>query len=190
MNDALRPEDLVSLESHAHDDGEVPDANTGGVDPHTWLSPSVLARQIPSIVTALQQVDEASAQEYQFRGEETVATLTDLAAELQAALAPFQGRAFLVYHPAFGYFAHEFGLEQHFIEVEGKEPSAAQLKESIEAIRSENIRVVFLEKQFSTRSAEALAQEIDAEVVYVNPLAQNYSENLHTLANHIINSLY
>lgn len=148
------------------------DART--IDPHTWLSPRLVLQQLPLIVQTLQEVDPESADVYLQNGVTVATQIEELQNELQAKLDKHWGRSFLVYHPAFGYFARDFNLEQHFIEIEGKEPSASQMKDSIEAIREENISAVFLEKQFATRTADSLAQELGVPVMYVNPLSDDY----------------
>jgi zinc transport system substrate-binding protein len=102
----------------------------------------------------------------------------DLDGELRGVLAGKQGLQFIVFHPAWGYFAHAYGLKQVPIEIEGKEPKPAQLKELIEHARKHQIKVVFVQPQFSSKSAEQVAKEIGGQVAFVDPLALNWAENL------------
>ena len=88
----------------------------------------------------------------------------------------------MVYHPVFGYFADRYGLKQLPVEVEGKEPSARQLSRLIERAKKENIRVIFVQKQFSTESAEVISRAIDGKVVTVDPLARDYVSNMRKIA--------
>jgi zinc transport system substrate-binding protein len=64
------------------------------------------------------------------------------------------------------------------IEIEGKEPKPAQLKELIEHAQKHQIKVVFVQPQFSSKSAEQVAKEIGGQVAFVDPLALNWAENL------------
>ncbi len=88
----------------------------------------------------------------------------------------------MVFHPAWGYFAHDYNLEMIPIEVGGTEPSATELAALIKTARADNIKVIFAQPSFSTEDAETIAQEIDGKVLLIDPLATNWLENLRTVA--------
>ena len=88
----------------------------------------------------------------------------------------------MVLHPSWGYFADAYGLKQFPIEIEGKDPKPAQLQTLIRHAREHGIKVVFVQPQFSGKSAEILSREIGGHVVYVDPLAKNWAENLRGVA--------
>ena len=85
-------------------------------------------------------------------------------------------------HPSWGYFARDYGLTQVAIGEEGKEPTARELEQLVNLAKTENIRVIFAEPEFSVRGAEVLAAEINGTVVLVDPLAEDYLENMHLVA--------
>jgi zinc transport system substrate-binding protein len=84
----------------------------------------------------------------------------------------------MVFHPSWGYFAHTYGLKQVPVEIEGKDPKPAQLKELIEHAKKNQIKIIFLPPQFSSKSAKLVAKEIGGQVAFADPLAQNWSDNL------------
>jgi zinc transport system substrate-binding protein len=88
----------------------------------------------------------------------------------------------MVFHPAWGYFADDYGLEQVAIEQSGKEPTAEQLQNLIDMALEENIKVIFVQSQFDTDIAESIADEIGAIVVNINPLSEDYINNLRNIA--------
>ena len=88
----------------------------------------------------------------------------------------------MVFHPAWGYFAHAYGLKQVPIEIEGKDPKPAQLKKLIQHARENNIKVVFVQPQFSTKSAKLVAREIGGQVAFADPLAEDWMANLREVA--------
>ena len=88
----------------------------------------------------------------------------------------------MVFHPSWGYFAHAYRLKQVPIEIEGKEPKPAQLKELIQHARENGIKVVFVQPQFSSQSAEVVAREIGGQVAFVDPLAEDWMANLRQVA--------
>ena len=105
-----------------------------------------------------------------------------MAAELKKIFEHKAGLRFMVFHPSWGYFAHAYGLKQLPIEVEGKAPKPAQLIALIEHAREKGIHVVFVQPQFSAKSARLVAREIAGQVVFADPLAPDWMANLREVA--------
>ncbi|MCX5675290.1 MAG: zinc ABC transporter substrate-binding protein [Planctomycetota bacterium] len=166
-----------------------PAARAGQPDPHVWLSPRCAKIQAATIAKALADADPARAEEFRKNLAAVQQDLDRLDARLAAALAPLRGKTFFVYHPAFGYFADAYGLVQAPVEIEGKEPGARQLAALIARAKSEGVRVIFVQPQFSARSAEAVARAIGGAVVPIDPLAGDYEANLLDMADKIRRSL-
>ena len=164
---------------HHHDSKEKEEKKEEtGVDPHIWLAPNLVKIQAKNIYNGLVKLDSANQAEYQKNLDKFLAEIEQIDREIEQNLAGITNRKFIVFHPAWGYFAKEYNLQQIPIEVEGKEPSAAELKELIELAKEKNIKVIFVEPQFSKKSAETIAREIGAEVVAIDPLNSNWSKNL------------
>ena len=88
----------------------------------------------------------------------------------------------MVFHPSWSYFARDYHLEQLPIEVEGKAPGAAGLKKIMDTAKKQGIRVIFVQEQFDTNSARAVANEIKGRVVAMNPLARDWLGNMRKIA--------
>jgi len=160
-----------------------------GLDPHTWLSPLLAKRQAQTIRNALIQIDPGGREEYEAGYRDLSAELEGLHEEIAAALAPYLGQEIFVYHPAYGYFTDEYGLRQVAVETGGSEPSARQLARLIERARERKIRIIFVQPQFSRTGAEAVAEAIGGVVVPLDPLAEDYVENLGEMARKIAEAL-
>ena len=158
------------------------DHHHGGLDPHIWLSPPLVMLQARSILTALQAVDPAHRLTYEANYRAFILDLVDLDAQLRAIFDSLRGSPFMVFHPSWGTFAHTYGLIQVPIEIEGKSPKPAQLKELIERARSNRIKIVFVQPQFSSKSAEQISRAIGGRVAVVDPLAQDWANNLRPVA--------
>jgi zinc transport system substrate-binding protein len=171
----------IPMTAHHHE-GE--NGNDHGIkDPHIWLSPPLVMLQARNILQGLLQVDPAHRDIYQANYKNFIIELVDLDAELISALgARERARAFMVFHPAWGYFALAYGLEQIPIEVEGKEPKLAELERLIQKAKERGIKVVFVEPQFSTKSAATIAGALGGQVVVVDPLSPEWSKNLREVA--------
>jgi zinc transport system substrate-binding protein len=88
----------------------------------------------------------------------------------------------MVFHPSWGYFARSYGLQQVPVEIEGKDPKPAQLKALIEHAKKKHINIIFVQPQFSSRSAKLVAKEIGGQVIFADPLAADWSDNLREVA--------
>jgi len=154
-------------------------------DPHAWLSPRNARIMAATIARALSAADPAGAADYRANLGALQDDLDRLDAGLAETLAPLKGKSFFVYHPAFGYFADAYGLRQAPVEIEGKEPAARQLAALVRRAKAEGVRVIFVQPQFSARSARALADAVGAAVVPMDPLAKDYIANLAQMAEKI-----
>lgn len=166
-------------EAHDHDDG------AANPDPHIWLSPRNVAIMAQTICSALSAAAPEHAAEFQANTAAFRQELAALDERLSALLAPVRGYAFYVYHPAYGYFADAYGLKQIAVETQGAEPSAKQLAALIDGAKSASVKVVFIQPQFSRKSAEAVAHAVGATLVPMDPLARDCLANLEDMARKI-----
>lgn len=167
----------IPMLEHHHEDGE-----THGVeetlDPHIWLSPKLVEIQAQNIYNGLVKIDPQRQAEYQANLNQFITEIDQLDQQISQKLTPLKNRKFMVFHPAWGYFAQDYNLEQEPIEVGGQEPSAAELADLISQAKQENIKIIFTQPEFSPRSAETIAQEIGGQVVMISDLDENWSNNL------------
>jgi len=152
------------------------------LDPHIWLSPELVKIQAQTICNTLQEFDPANSDYYNENLQIFLKNLTSLQQYFSDHLSHLEHREFLVFHPSWGYLADEFGLTQIPIQIEGKSPTPKQLAEIIGFAQKENIRVVFVQAQFSTSAAQTVTQAIGGKVVSIDPLAENYLENMRHIA--------
>ncbi|HEY9662388.1 MAG TPA: zinc ABC transporter substrate-binding protein, partial [Allocoleopsis sp.] len=156
--------------------------NRENLDPHIWLAPSLVRIQAQTIYNTLVQLDRQHQAAYQANLEGFLTDIDTLDQEIRQSLRSVKNRKFIVFHPGWGYFAREYGLEMMPIEVGGQEPSAAELAHLIAQAKQENIQVVFAEPQFSQHTAETIAKEIGGEVLLIDPLSPDWLNNLHQVA--------
>ncbi len=156
---------------------------SGETDPHVWTDPRLVKVHAARLRDMLVRLDPEHRATYEAGYRELAARLDRLDAELERKLAPVKGRAFLVFHPAWSYFARRYGLRQLAVEHEGKEPSARTLARLIEQARALGIRTVLVQPQHRSRTAEVVARALDARLVEVDPLSEDYFGTLRRLAN-------
>ncbi|WP_373500805.1 metal ABC transporter solute-binding protein, Zn/Mn family [Desulfococcus sp.] len=181
--------DKIAMAAH-HGEGEHPEDrhppedhhDHGGVDPHIWLSPPLVKLQARAILAGLREIDPSHGGVYEANCRQFMADIDSLDARLKNLFSDQQGLRFMVFHPAWGYFARAYGLTQLAVEIEGKEPKPAQLMALIKNAKENNIRVIFVQPQFSAKSAGLVAREIGGQVVRADPLAEDWTANLLDVA--------
>jgi zinc transport system substrate-binding protein len=151
-------------------------------NPHIWLSPRLVKLQAQGITEAMIKLDPENRDYYQERNQAFLQQLDSLDKEITEILSSVKGKSFLVYHPAWGYFARDYGLKEVGIEEHGKEPGAGEMARIIEYAKQHNIKTVFASTQHSTRSAEAVASELGGKVVVIDPLPASYFDNMRQVA--------
>jgi zinc transport system substrate-binding protein len=159
-----------------------------GADPHIWLNPRLLKIQAATMTDALCAVDPDHAENYRDNFRALVDRMNRTDSAIRAVLDPFERRAFFVFHPAWGYFADEYGLRQIAIEVEGKAPSDAELTKFGRLAGEEGIKVIFVQPQIADESAKAVADTIGGRVQTLDPLADDIDANLMRAAKLIAQS--
>lgn len=171
---------------HDHDHGHDHTAETSleeeGFDPHIWLTPRLLKIQARTVADTLAGLDPAHRDTYEANLLAFERRMDVLHRDLLDTLAPIQGKAFYVFHPAWGYLAQEYALEQKAIETEGKEPSDRELTEIQNDARARGIKVVFVQPQISGRSAQAVANAIGGRVEQLDPYVADVESNLRHVA--------
>jgi zinc transport system substrate-binding protein len=161
----------------------------GEADPHIWLSLRNAEQQVKNICEGLSKIDPAGRDVYLKNMDSFLCRLNELDQELNHTYAGAKRRIFIVHHPAWTYFARDYGLEQVPLMEGEKEPGPRHLQEVIELGRKNNITVVFVEPEFNPKAAEVIAREMNASIVYLDPLAGNYLDNMRTVGEKIAESL-
>ncbi len=168
---------------HDHDmKQKIPHDAERGLDPHIWLSPPLVKIQAQEILATLQKLDPIHQNVYKANYNQFISKIDTLDTQLNKIFSGKQGLKFMVFHPSWGYFAHTYQLRQLPIELEGKSPKPAQLKRLIELAKKNSIKIIFVQPQFSTKKAQLIAKEIDGQVVFANPLAEDWIVNLREVA--------
>ena len=151
-------------------------------DPHVWLAPDALIVMAQNTAETLTRIDPEGAEAYRKRLAALVKELAALKRESAKRLAPFAGRTFYVFHPAYGYFADAFDLRQESVESHGRQLTPQRLRALVLQARRDRVKTLFAQPQFDRRQADAVARAFGAEVVVVDPLAENPLETIDLMA--------
>jgi len=157
-------------------------SHSGMPDPHIWLNPLLVKIQARNILYSLIKTQPEDSAFFRTNYQNFCAELDSLHMFLEKTLASKKGMSFMVFHPSWGYFAMQYGLKQIPVEIEGKEPGLKELSQIINYAKTNNVKTIFAQAQFSTKSVEAIAKETGAKIILINPLAEDYINNLKKTA--------
>ncbi len=160
-----------------------------GNDPHVWLSPLNAKKMVQNICSGLIRLDPDNEQYYTENGNAYLERLDELDAYVKKTLTGIENRKFIVYHPAWSYFARDYGLEEIPVERAGKEPTAVEIKEVLEQAAELRSRVVFVSPQFATKGAQTVAREMGGSVMYLDPLPRSYITSIRTTAERLAQAM-
>ncbi len=149
-----------------------------GTDPHVWLSPPLAEKMAAHLRNTLSALRPQHSARFEINYRNLAADLRRLDHDIRTQLADLETQVFMVYHPAWGYFADTYGLQQIAIEIEGKEPGPRTLSRLIDTAKQLGIKVVFAEAGSSRRHAKTIADAIGARVIVVDPVSEDYPNNL------------
>ena len=169
------------------------DASSGIIlmpsDPHAWASLRNAVIMVNNIKRTLISIDPKDRDYFTTNAIKYNRELRNIDYINSQVLKRIKKRAFIVFHPDWGYFARDYGLTQKTIEIEGKEPKAGDLAALIGYAKKNGIRVIFASPQFSTRSASVIAAQINGAVVVIDPLSKQYASNMAVVAREMLRAL-
>jgi len=181
--------EMVSAHEHEGTELEGEEHEHGTMDPHIWMSPRNAQIMVRNIADGLIQIDPDNRVYYEQNRDAYLQKMAQLDQDIHEGLSGVGNRVFMVFHPAFGYFAGNYDLTMLPIEDEGKEPTPAGLQHLIEQAKEHDIRVIFAEPQFNPQSAKVIADAIGGKVVLIDPLARDYIENISILMGELIQAM-
>jgi len=160
-----------------------------GADPHYWISPKSSAIIASSVNDLLCKLNPTAKEKYQVSYSKLLAEINAIDLKAESLLSEAPGRVFMIYHPNLAYLARDYGLTEIPVEFEGKEPTLSRMKELIDLARRNNIKTIFVQKEYDDKNAKAIAHEIGADVEVIDPLSEKWPESTMLIINLLHRSL-
>ena len=154
-------------------------------DPHTWMSCTNAAIIAKNICEALKQKDPAQKQYYEKNLKKLLNKISKTEKDIRSKFAHGKKKSFLIYHPALTYFAKEYNFIQLPIEEEGREPSAAQLKNLITNAQKYGTKIMFIQKEFSNRNTSIVDNGTNTKRIEINHLSYQWHEQMLNIAKNL-----
>jgi zinc transport system substrate-binding protein len=154
-------------------------------DLHFWMSPQIAKMQCQKMAKELKVIFPEKAELIDQQLVKLNLDFDRLDAYLTDQLKDLEGTSFLVSHPAFGYFAKQYNLNQLSLENEGQDPNPKEFAELLRSIETEHIQNLYVQKQYNYKASQQLAKAKHLKLVEVNPYAENYFENMREFGKHL-----
>jgi zinc transport system substrate-binding protein len=167
--------------SDKHDGG-----HTEGADPHYWVSPACALGMAAEVKDLLCRINPSDSLKYKSNCDSLMLKIKATDARAKSLFAGFTGESFMIYHPNLAYLARDYGLKEIAVEFDGKEPPPSRLKELIDFAAANNLKTIFIQKEYDSKNAKEIAREIGGQVVTIDPLSENWLKS----TNDIIDALY
>ncbi|MBE0492498.1 MAG: zinc ABC transporter substrate-binding protein [Sulfurospirillum sp.] len=188
--DVTKGIEKIDMLEHEHGHGHAHKESKGAIskDPHVWTSPKNIKIIAKNMLETLLQLDSKNSAVYEKNHAAFVQKVDALDTQIQTIFKSVAPHAkFMVFHPSWGYFAHQYNLEQLAIEVAGKEPKPKELAMILEEAKEENIKAIFAQPEFSDKSAKIIAEDLGIRVIKISPLSPDWEQTLINMANAIAN---
>jgi zinc transport system substrate-binding protein len=145
-----------------------------GADPHYWVSPKCAIKMALSVKDFLSGLNPSQSLKYLANYQSFILKIQDLDKKALELFSTVKKRSFMIYHPNLAYIARDYGLEEIPVEFEGKEPPPARLKELIDHARVDGVKTIFVQREYDTKNAKAIAGEIGAKLKIIDPLSEDW----------------
>ena len=157
-------------------------------DPHIWTNTNKIKKIALNTYSALIKYDPKNYSFYTKNYNNYIKKINQTTEKIKEILKNTpENSKFMVFHPSWGYFAQQFHLIQLPIQIDGKAPKPKDIIKLIQTAKKQNIKAIFTAPEFSQKSAQTIAQQLNINVIRVSPLDPNLLENLVKLAKAIAN---
>jgi zinc transport system substrate-binding protein len=157
------------------------DADHGDFDHHIWLSPKRVISIVEVIAIHLGNLYPDQAEFFEANANNYIESLQTLDTHIIESVSQLESKSFIIYHPSYGYFADDYGLEMVAIEEHGKEETAQGIEDVIDYALENHIKVIFHQAEIDSNQAETIAEEIGGLTFMLTPLSPDYIQSMTDL---------
>jgi len=172
LNRTFYEDDYTNHDHSQHDDYEYEKSHQHRENPHIWLSVRNAKRIAERITLEFASLDEKNHSQYERNMNSYLNELDRLDDKIAALFETVKMKMFIQYHPAWDFFAKDYGLDiVGTIESgHGDEPSVRELKSLIDKAKEEQVKVIVIGLNLESKAAEVLKREIDGVLVRLDSI--------------------
>lgn len=149
-------------------------------DPHIWLDPLNVEKEVDAVVAAFSKEDPANAAYYAENGRKYKEQLQALNQAYVDWAKTVKDKNLVVTHEAFGYLAAQYGFKQ--VGIMGispdTEPTPDKMARIVSFIKKNHVKAIFSEALVSPKLADAIAKETGIHVYQLNTVEALSKEDM------------
>ncbi|KAF6246243.1 ABC transporter substrate-binding protein [Nitrosopumilus sp. b3] len=148
-------------------------SQTISYDPHIWLNPNSMKKQVQNITAELIKRDPQNLQFYKKNSESYLQKINVIDTKIKDRLEECTKRDFIAFHDAFTYFAKDYELNQYTVLKSSDpimEPTIQDIEEVINLAKNLDIKIIFTEEYVNPKMSQIIADEINGKVLILSPL--------------------
>jgi len=157
-------------------------------DPHYWVSPICAREMASSLKDFLIELDPGNRDQYEKNYKDLLGKISEVDSRAKELTSPGGKRTFMIYHPNLAYLARDYGLEEISVEFEGKEPDPSRLIKLIDRAKKDNLKAILVQREYDTKNARVVADEVGAKVVIIDPLSEDWYSSTNEIISVLKNS--
>ena len=180
---------LISGECTNHDHDHGHGHNHNASDPHVWLSPIEVKTMVNTITSVLSQKLPEHKTLFEANATHLIEDIDSLDMHIKRSLQDIKNDKIFIYHPALTYFARDYGLKQVSLEQDGKAPSMKHMQNILQSAREQGAKTIFIQKEFDINNAKTAATDIGGNIEVIDPLREDWLENMYHMSNLISKAL-
>ncbi|MBS3766012.1 zinc ABC transporter substrate-binding protein [Candidatus Bipolaricaulota bacterium] len=177
--------ELKALDEHYGAESKGNETQNRAVDNHIWLSPSNLKQMAENVYEGIVEIDPVAKDYYKENKNKLIDSISAAQEKLSELLGEYEGRSFVVYHPAWGYFGDEFKLRQVAIQEGKDEPGPRRIREIANFAEEQGINRIITSSQFNPSTSKMVAKEFGGKVSMVNSMEKEILGELIRLGKEI-----
>jgi len=174
---------IIENENHSDDPGEAhAHHHEDETNPHIWLSIVKMKQVCQDLALELGKIKPAGVTVFQKRTLAYVEQLNEAHSVIINYFSGIKNKAFIQHHPAWNYFAIDYGLKivGSIEKGHGHNPSVKEFSELIRKAKTAEVRVIVQGLNVQSSTAEALAAETGAQLLHLDTLGNPENEKTDT----------
>lgn len=143
----------------------------GEFNPHIWLDPARVIKQVENIRDGLIAADPEGKEAYTANAAAYIDKLKALDAEFATALKPYAGKEFVTYHEFAPYFAQRYNLKaEYLVGVPEENPAPGDVKRVMNAAQASDLKTLLTEPQVGEGTFSTLSKDLNVQVSTFDPM--------------------
>lgn len=154
-----------------------------GIDPHLWTSPAIMSASATVFEQAIARLDPEHAVLYKNNLRQLQEKISKIDRQIRTIVEMQSVGKLLVYHPAWGHFCQDYGLQQLAVEDEGKSPGAGSLADLFARLEKDKIKFIISSPGADQRVVATVVEQLQIDLIMIDPMDPDWMQMMLSMKN-------